>query len=244
MILQAMLAAAVLAGGSETAANGPVSATLRWGEGTTNATLTIARGDAQLFSRTVPGAVCDGCALAGDGDVAVTDLDGDGENEVVVTSTTGGTQCCDLSGVYDFRDGGYGELTRNWGFAGLNLTDGDGDGRLEFRSTDDRFLKDFTTHASAWPPARVWMYLHQDGVPILVDVTSRYGELIRGNAAEAKKRLRGARGADARGYAATYVADEYLLGHGATGLRELERRKLSRAFRSSLLKRLHRYGYR
>jgi VCBS repeat protein len=244
MILQAMLAAALLAGGSETAANGPVSATLRWGEGTTNATLTITRGGDELFSRAIPGAVCDGCVLAGDGDVAVTDLDGDGENEVVVTSTTGGTQCCDLSGVYDFRGGTYGELTRNWGFAGLNLTDVDGDGRLEFRSTDDRFLKDFTTHAAAWPPPRVWRYLHQDGVPVMVDVTGAYGTLIRSNAAEAKRRLRGAAGSDRRGYAATYVADEYLLGRGATGLRELERRKLGRSFRTSLLKRLHRYGYR
>ena len=45
-----------------------------------------------------------------------------------------------------------------------------------------------------------------------------------------------------------YVADQYLLGHGSTGLRELdkqiERGAVKKSFRHKLLSVLHKFGYR
>jgi hypothetical protein len=91
----------------------------------------------------------------------------------------------------------------------------------------------------------------QDGQPIIVDVTDRkFAAPFRQNAADAKRRFSRLHRANpsARGWVATYVADQIVLGKRSTGLRELDRqvkRKIvSSSFRTSLLKRLKRWGYR
>ena len=82
-----------------------------------------------------------------------------------------------------------------------------------------------------------------------VDVTRRFPKLVRADAASRLKQLRKARrGDDVRGIAAAYVADQYLLGHGSVGTRELDRlqRKglVRKAFKPYLLKKLKAWHYR
>ena len=252
-----------VAAGSETAASGIVSAVLSWDAGDigpAHAKLSIARNGAVAFSREIPKVVCDGCQLnptSGD-DLRVADLDGDGEAEVIVTSYTGGQHCCTLIGVYGLIEssGTYSELVQDWQSSGFTLADLDHDGGLEISSRDIRFEDLFSSHFGSFPPPAVFEYERPgDLAPKLTDATTRFPSLIRRNAADAKKRFgRLHRGdPDGGGFVAAYVADQFLLGHGSTGLRELDHQiargilgkpKAAKAYRSRLLKLLHRYGYR
>jgi hypothetical protein len=252
-----------VAAGSETAASGSVSAVLSWGAGDigpAHAKLSIARNGAAAFDREIAKVVCDGCQLdpAGGGDLRVADLDGDGEAEVIVTSYTGGQHCCTLMGVYGLIEssGTYSELVQDWQSSGFTLADLDHDGGLEISSRDIRFEDLFSSHFGSFPPPAVFEYQRPGELaPELVDATTRFPALIKRNAAEAKRQFshlhRG--DDDAGGFVAAYVADQFLLGHGSTGLRELDRQisrgilgkpKAAKAYRSRLLKLLHRYGYR
>jgi hypothetical protein len=134
--------------------------------------------------------------------------------------------------------------------AGFNLDDLDGDGADEIVSQDVRFNVFFDNRADQLYPPQILHYLHQDGQPIVVDVTDRkYAAPFRVNAADAKRRFSRLHRANpsARGWIATYVADQIVLGKKSTGLKELDRqvkRKIvSRSFKTSLLKRLKRWGY-
>jgi hypothetical protein len=109
-VIGAVVAAAALAlvPTTESVTAGPVTATLSWqGEAfaAQGTTLTIARDGVTAFSQPIPKVVCDGCALPGNGaeDVQVTDFDGDGEREVVVSGLSGGEDGSALMGVYDYR---------------------------------------------------------------------------------------------------------------------------------------------
>jgi hypothetical protein len=265
----ALMAAAALvwaaparADGSESANDGAVTATLAWGGDeldAQDATLTIVRGGGRVpaFAAKIPDVCGIGCKLAGEGDVQVTDLDGDGEPEVVVTGFTGGQGCCTIMGVYDFRPatGGYGAFVQDWRGSGFELAFADNDNREDIETGDIRFEGLFSSQAASFPPPAVFDYERPGGVPRLVDITRKFPVLIKHNASEAKRHLshfhRG--DADAGGYTAAYVADQYLIGHGSTGLKELDRQiargvlgtpKAAKAYRARLLKLLHRYGYR
>ena len=78
----------------------------------------------------------------------------------------------------------------------------------------------------------------------------RFRALVRRDAKAWRKELRKAerRRYDVRGLLAAYVADEYRLGAAATARRELDRQlrahRITRAFRSLLLRRLKAWGYR
>jgi hypothetical protein len=253
-----LLLAVVAQADEESVTFGAVTATLSWnGDSfdTADARMTITRGGAVAFSQPIPKVVCDGCVLVGSGadDVRINDLDGDGEPEVVAIAATGGSGCCILVGIWDFvaSSGTYRELDVDQLTAGFNLDDLDGDGADEIVSQDVRFNVFFTNRADQLYPPQILHYLHQDGVPIIVDVTDRkYAAPFRVNAADAKRRFSRLHrtNPNARGWVATYVADQLVLGHGSTGLRELDRQVkrgiVTRSFKTSLLKRLHRWGYR
>jgi hypothetical protein len=242
----------------ESVTSGAVTATLSWGGDSFNtqgAKLTIARSGAVAFSQAIPKVVCDGCVLLGSGadDVRINDLNGDGEPEVVVFGWGGGSGCCTLVGIWDFQagSGSYREDDINDLTAGFNLDDLDGDGADEIVSQDVRFNVFFANRADELYPPQILHWLVQDDQPIIVDVTDRkYGSEFRANAADAKRRFSRLHRANpsARGWVATYVADQIVLGKRSTGLRELDRqikRKIvPRSFKSSLLRRLNRWGYR
>jgi hypothetical protein len=247
---------------SETVTSGTTTASLTWTPselGVRDAALSITRNGVTAFDREISEMVCTGCSLPGNGadDVKLVDLDGLGDPEVIVTAYTEGEHCCSLAGFYSFnaQTGGYDELVENFASSGFNLDDLDHDGRPEIVTQDVRFEDRFTSHVASFPPPAVFIFVRQDDVPLLADVTTKYPSLIRRNAAEAKRGFAKAPRNDpsARGVIAAYVADQYLLGHGPTGLKELDRQarrgvlgsaKSAKAYRSRLLRLLRRYGYR
>jgi hypothetical protein len=242
---------------SETATDFTLTATLSRSGDAQDASLKIWRGGVVEFDATIPDVCGAGCKLAGEGDVQIADLDGDGEAEVLVTGFTGGQHCCTIMGVYGYRpeSGTYAPLVQDWQASGFDLADLDNDGGYEIVSKDIRFEDRFSDHFGSFPPPAVFHYLRQDGKALLADVTTRFPALISHNAADAKRRFgrlhRGAAGAG--GFVAAYVADQFLLERGATGLRQLDRQiargilgrpQAAGAYRRRLLTLLHRYGYR
>ncbi len=265
-ILAAMLAAAALlpaaaraddSPGTESVTHGALTATLSWRDGdfgVADGRLTITRNGAVAFDQAIPDVLCDGCVLPGGGsdDVQIADLDGDGEDEVIVTAFTGGENCCVEMGIYDYHDvsRGYGELVENWLSGGYELRDLDGDDVPEIVASDIRFEERFTGHGTPFPPPAVFRYEHQDESGVLVDDTEAFPSVVRRNASEAQRHIRSLRrhDPDAGAYVSAYVADQYLLANGATGVHTLDRlvarKVVTHAYRTRLLTLLHRYGYR
>jgi hypothetical protein len=256
------LAPATAAAESKTTTSGNVSATLTWTKGQygiSDAKLTINRANAVLFDQAISKVVPDGSIiLEGADDLIVRDLDGDGEPEVLVTGYSGGAHCCFVGGFYDYRGATYGQTVEFFGSYGFELRDLDKDGKPEIDAMDVRFEDIYSSHAASFPPVRITRFSRAGGKGHLVDVTRKFPSRIRANAKTAKGLFKEFKASDglteARGVVATYVADEYLLGRGKVGLRELDRQakrgvlgktsKSVRAWRASLLRTLHKYGYR
>ncbi len=248
MMIASILAAFALAAAppaiDETVTSGTVSAHLH------GDTLTITRAGAVAYDQAIPDVVCEGCVLQGSDDVELKDLNGDGEPEAIVTAFTGGMHCCTLMGIYGFNGTAYDQLTQNWESAGFELKDLDKDGRPEIVSQDIRFEDLFTAHVISFPPPGVFDYQRVNGAPVLQDVTRKFPALIRANAKEAKGYFKqfNRKYPDGAGVVSAYVADQYLLGHGSAGLRELDKQiargAVKKSFRHRLLSVLHKYGYR
>jgi len=250
-------APAALAGdpGRITDTEGNVTALLEWDGaevGISNPRLSVTRAGTRYDLTIVD--ICDvGCILveneAGDQPgtsmLDAADLDGDGEPEVIVSTFSGGAHCCLTARVLTWDGTGYQPLDIAWGDVGFRLDDVDGDGRPELVGQDPVFSAAFTAYAaSAFPP----LVLHVDHGRT-VDVTRSFPKVVRADAASRLKDLRKARrGDDIRGLLAAYVADEYLLGRGSTGVREIDRQRrrgrVSKAFKPYLLKKLRTWKYR
>jgi hypothetical protein len=267
------IAVAALAPVSVTATAGPITATLTAtgaasGSSVTAATgirVTIARQGAIAFAGPLPpcrfGCEPDdptGARFAG---LAVKDLDGDGEPEVLVDRSDGFTPCCTLETAILRRNpatGAYGELDRHWGES-YRVTDLNGDRVPELVTADLRFYERFAPRVAGFQlPVKI---LQLRG-PGLVDVTRAYpaavrrhtrslGRLIRSTDAIADGRRPGDRTMAhiaLRPQLAAYAAEERVLGRRAAGDRrvaaEVARHRVTPAFRRALLRFLARTGYR
>jgi hypothetical protein len=239
--------------GSVTHTAGAVSATLEWDKadlGIGNPRLFVTRAGVRYdqpiadICIVVPDA---GIEDASQSAVKVADLNGDGEPEILVDVFSGGAHCCVTTRLLSWN-GATGYATKDifWGDLGYVLEDADGDGRQELVGADPRFSAAFTAYAGSGFPPQV---LAVGAGGVVSDVTRAFPKLVRADAAKRLKVLRKARrGDDVRGIAAAYVADEYLLGRGMVGTRELDRlqRKglVTAKFKPYVVKRLKAWGYR
>ncbi|HEX6701573.1 MAG TPA: proprotein convertase P-domain-containing protein [Gaiellaceae bacterium] len=157
------------------------------------------------------------------GDVAVRDLDRDGEPEVVADLYTGGPHCCFYSAVYRYLPGRrtYRATIGFWGNSIASVVDIGSDGRPEFRTRDDRFAYVFTSFAGSAFPIRIFRFDHGR----FVDVTRRFPSLVRRDARSLFALYLGQRKTrdHVAGILAPWLADQYLLGRGAAGWKVLER---------------------
>src|SRR5919197_784923 len=112
--------------------------------------LRISRHGATLFDappKRVHPCACPNDGPVGGGAVRVRDLDRDGEPEELVDFYSGGAHCCYYTDVYRYlpRLATYRPTVGFWGDLGVRLVDLGRDGRLEFRTGDDRFAYAFTS---------------------------------------------------------------------------------------------------
>jgi hypothetical protein len=242
--------------GSITHGAGAVSATFAWDraeDGVANPRLFVVR-DGVRYDLTIADICLEGCiAVTDDGiedpaansALKVADLDGDGEPEILVDVFSGGAHCCLTARLLTWNGTGYTPKDIDYQDVGYQLKDLDGDGRPELVGSDPVFSAAFTAFAgSGFPP---WVLDVDHGTT--VDVTRKYPKLVRADASSWLKLLRKAkRDDDVRGVLAAYVADEYLLGRGSTGTREVDHQRragrVTKAFKPYLLKRLKAWGYR
>jgi hypothetical protein len=242
--------------GSITKSAGSVSALLEWDRadfGVGNPRLSVTR-DGTRYDLTIAD-ICDvGCILVpddgsggagGSSMLKIADLDRDGEPEVLVDTFSGGAHCCLTARVLTWNGSGYTPTDIDYRDVSYAVKDADGDGRPELVGQDPVFSAAFTAFAaSAFPPL---VYHVERGK--LVDVTRTFPKLVRADAAALLKDLRKAkRGDDVRGILAAYVADQYLLGKGATGKAEIERQRrkgrVTKSFGPYVLKKLKAWHYR
>src|SRR4051812_27778632 len=253
---------AQVASGSKTLNSGAVSATLSWKGGAdivaTDPHLRIDRGGATLLDSDLEHEcqLCNGVG-APESALHLTDLDADGEPEVLVDLYTGGAHCCATTLIWFFDGSGYRRRVLGLGDQGYRLRDLDADGQPEIVTADDRFAYAFTAFAYSWFPPLVYDWRGH----ALVDVTRRFPSRIRADLAAIRKVLpRARRDGDPRGLVAAYAADEYLLGRGKAAraylrgaLRRGDLRALpagdatwpsGRGYAPALLRFLHKAGYR
>jgi hypothetical protein len=269
LLLAAPGAAQADEAGSVTATGGPVRATLSWQAaelGVADPRLVIERDGVQAFAASPfrAGSACaeGGCSLLASGrrdsPLQVSDLDADGEPEVLVDAYTGGAHCCATTEVFR-RDaaGAYAAVGLRWGNAGYEVRDLDADGRPELVTADDAFAAAFTAYAASYSPVRIVRFDARRSR--LVAVTRRFAAPVRSDLARIRRLIRSQRrraDADLRGLIAAEIADLYLLGRPRTAVRTLDahvRRgeadgggpaARARAFRRDLLRFLKRRGYR
>lgn len=183
--------------------------------------LRIRRGDAVLADVDVQ-PLCPGCAAwpasggaADASSVSVSDLEGDGEPEVLLDLYTGGAHCCVYTTFFRFTNGAYAKRVHSWGNPGYRLRDLGSDGRLELVTGDDRFNYAFSCYACSAVPVLVQRY--EQGR--LVNVTRSFPRAIRADATRIWSGYR--RAVRTRAYPdgvlPAYLADQYLLGRGKAG---------------------------
>jgi hypothetical protein len=150
--------------------------------------------------------------------LAVRDLDGDREPEVLLDLNWGGAHCCDWTRVYHFDrlTGRYRVTVRLWGDVRPTLRDLNADGKPEFVGKDTRFAYAFTSYAFSYFPVQIWTF--QQGR--FVDVTRSLPAQLRSDAAQIASRIPSL-APDARGAGAAWAAEQALLGRAMAAHRQM-----------------------
>lgn len=268
-VLAALAIAAPAAGAASiTKTAGAVTATLSWQKagkdayGVNHPRLVVARAGTTVFDREITDICPVGCILVTDNPefidysvLKVSDLDGDGEPEVIVDPFSGGAHCCIDMRIYNYRADAstYARsATWHWLDADYKLVDLDGDKVPEISGFDAR-LQVATPYVFSVFPPQILSYRQdvETGKPGLMDVTRNFPDIVGAHAAKQLGHIRKAHHDSQyshEGEVAAYVADEYLLGKGSVAKAELSRdrrKRLTRkGFATELLKSLKRLGYR
>jgi subtilisin-like proprotein convertase family protein len=189
-----------------------------------NARLKIVRGGVVVYDKAITKA-CRYCEAfpsgywSGASSLAVRDLDADGEPEVLTEFYTGGAHCCSYTTIHRYVGAQYRPIFHWWGDLGYRFADLDHNRILEFMSYDDRFAYAFSCFACSFFPIQIWDF--RGGK--MVDVTRRFPPQIRADARSLWRSYVGIRRAhaDFTGVLPAWLADEYLLGRGAAGWKQV-----------------------
>jgi hypothetical protein len=144
--------------------------------------------------------------------IFVSELDGDGEPEVLLDLYWGGAHCCFWSRIYryDARAARYRVSLHFWGDPYYRLRDVDADGKPEFVTADDRFAYRFTAFAFSGLPIQLWSYR----AGRFTNVTRRFPKLVANDATRQwRSYLNSRKYHETLGFVAAWAADEYSLGH-------------------------------
>lgn len=183
--------------------------------------------------------------------VSITDLDGDGEPEVLLDLYWGGAHCCWYSQVYRYvpGTGRYRANVHIWGNFSYVLADLDHNGMQELVTRDDRFSYAFGSFADSRWPVRILRY-HLGRLS--VETPSYPSEIGRDANALWHAAMNRSRARSNQGIIAAWAADQCMVDHAAAAFRAIDR--LSRsgrihgelgrvAFETRLRRFLRRTGY-
>jgi hypothetical protein len=165
--------------------------------------------------------------------ISLTDLDGDGEPEVLVDLFWGGAHCCWYTQIYRYvaAPGKYRTNVHVWGNFSYVLADLEHDGRQELVTRDNRFSYAFANFADSRWPVRILRYR----LGKLNVETTAYPSEIRRDATElwhealARKKTR-----SNQGVVAAWAADQAMLGRSAQAFATIDRLSRSGRFHGEL----------
>jgi hypothetical protein len=160
--------------------------------------------------------------------VSLSDLDGDGEPEVLLDLYWGGAHCCWYTQIYRYIPSAarYRPVVHVWGNFSYVLADLDHNGHQELVTRDNRFSYVFGSFADSRWPIQILRYR----LGRLTVATKSYpGELVRDAAALWSAALKRPDNRSNQGIVAAWAADECLLGHCALAFRKID--QLSRSGR-------------
>lgn len=154
--------------------------------------------------------------------ISISDLDGDGEPEVVLDLYWGGAHCCWYTQIYRYVDGraGYRTNVHIWGNFSYVLADLEHDGRQELVTRDNRFSYAFSSFADSRWPVRILRY-RQGGMTI---VTRQYASEIRRDATALWHEAMGREKTRSnQGVIAAWAADQCMLGRCTQAFTTIDR---------------------
>lgn len=148
--------------------------------------------------------------------IFLKDINGNKTPEVVVRTFSGGAHCCTNFTFYTWLNNRF--VKTETGFldgGGGTLEDLDGDGKLEFISSDNSFYYAFDSYAGSFPPSQI--YAFNNGK--LEDVTRQHVKYLRSQAWEMYQAFLQSKkqGGSGNGILAGYAAQKALLGEFKQG---------------------------
>ncbi len=154
------------------------------------------------------------------GHISLLDLDNNLSPEVAIKTYTGGTHCCTTLTIFSAAKGqpyGQAQMLEGLDGTGGEFKDLDGNGSIEFISSDNRFLYNFSGYAQAFPPSQILAWSNGK----FIDVTRRYPKELRARAwlmfQQLQELEKGGTGLSTNGILAGYVAQKAMLGEYDAG---------------------------
>jgi hypothetical protein len=259
-LITLLTVAAVSGPGSALAGDGraTVSASVRLAGGSPHLVLSISRNGRLVYKRRVSAAGCRRRCTSvsvppGKSPLHVTDLEGNGNLDVVLGLFTQGANCCFIDQVFTYDPASATFVPSQHNFLNAGATLVMLGRRWVFKSGDSRITEaGFTDTADSGTPIQIWRFGHGR----FTDVTRAYPPLIRADAAHWMRAFNH-HIANGVGLIAAWAADEDLLGRSAlvdTTLKRLAAQNKLRTplglphgsamvFAAQLEKLLHKLGY-